>query len=57
MIGVARLVLLKTSNYSFSTQEYGEHWNFFFTLFFVRVSFRIGEKSLLSFKILEKLRN
>lgn len=37
VIGYARYCVLKVSNYDFSIDEYGEQWNFFFTLFFVRV--------------------
>ncbi len=28
---------LKTTNYKYSIPEYGVHWNFFFTIFFVKV--------------------
>lgn len=38
LIGFIRLVLVKLTNYSVSVDEYGEHWNFFFTVFFVRVN-------------------
>ncbi len=47
LIGVIRLVLVKATDYSVSISEYGVHWNFFFTIFFVKVSFSYLVFSLL----------
>lgn len=35
LLGVGRMILLKTLNYQEHASEYGLHWNFFVTLFFV----------------------
>jgi len=37
IIGLFRLILVKGTNYNYSYSEYGLHWNFFFTIFFVRI--------------------
>ena len=37
LFGAFRLVLVKFFNYQEHVSEYGHHWNFFLTLFFVRV--------------------
>jgi len=37
MIGCIRHILVQISNYNYSSEDYGLQWNFFFTLFFVRV--------------------
>ncbi|CAF0818083.1 unnamed protein product [Brachionus calyciflorus] len=36
-IGLIRLFLLSMSGYRVNVNEYGVHWNFFFTIFFVKV--------------------
>jgi phosphatidylinositol glycan class W len=36
-LGFMRLVLVTLTNYRFSYSEYGLHWNFFFTIFFVKL--------------------
>jgi hypothetical protein len=48
-LGLFRLFLLKTTNYKYSIPEYGVHWNFFFTIFFVKVRRKrhLGEPILL----------
>ena len=37
IVGLLRLILVKSTNYNYSYNEYGLHWNFFFTIFFVRI--------------------
>lgn len=37
LIGVVRLILVTVTNYNYSYSEYGLHWNFFFTVFFVKI--------------------
>ena len=37
VLGFARLFLLQLAGYTASVSEYGVHWNFFFTIFFVKV--------------------
>ena len=37
LIGVVRLILVTVTNYKYSYSEYGLHWNFFFTVFFVKI--------------------
>lgn len=37
IIGFTRLALIKITNYKVSVNEYGVHWNFFFSIFFVKV--------------------
>lgn len=37
MLGVARLISVKMSGYQEHVTEYGLHWNFFFTLAFVKI--------------------
>ncbi|CAK9251676.1 unnamed protein product, partial [Sphagnum jensenii] len=37
VLGLLRLVLVSLTNYHFSHSEYGMHWNFFFTIFFVKL--------------------
>ena len=38
LLGVLRLVAVKLSNYHEHVTEYGIHWNFFFTLAFVKIA-------------------
>jgi glucosaminylphosphatidylinositol acyltransferase len=37
MMGIIRVVSLKLTGYSYSYSEYGISWNFFFTIFFVKM--------------------
>jgi phosphatidylinositol glycan class W len=37
VLGFIRLILIKVTNYKISVNEYGTHWNFFFSIFFVKV--------------------
>jgi phosphatidylinositol glycan class W len=39
ILGFIRLMLIKITNYKVSSNEYGTHWNFFFSIFFVKVIF------------------
>ena len=39
LMGLARLISVKSTNYVEHISEYGVHWNFFFTLAFVKVRF------------------
>ena len=39
IVGVARTVSVKTTDYQEHVSEYGVHWNFFFTLIVVKVIF------------------
>jgi phosphatidylinositol glycan class W len=49
LIGLIKLVIMKSLHYGSIVGEYGVHWNFFFSLFLVRVS-----RKLSIFKILVK---
>ena len=37
VLGISRVVLLKAFGYKIDYSEYGLHWNFFFTIFLIRV--------------------
>jgi phosphatidylinositol glycan class W len=47
IIGLLRLIVTKALSYSVSIQEYGVHWNFFFSIFFVKVSKKSSSKNII----------
>ncbi|ESN94828.1 hypothetical protein HELRODRAFT_180178 [Helobdella robusta] len=49
LLGMGRLLTLKSINYHEVVSEYGVHWNFFFTLAFVKITYNV---QLLSFFML-----
>jgi hypothetical protein len=44
ILGVSRLVITKLLHYKISTAEYGVHWNFFFTIYFVKVGTKLKKE-------------
>ncbi|RNA29711.1 phosphatidylinositol-glycan biosynthesis class W -like isoform X2 [Brachionus plicatilis] len=36
ILGILRLIITKMAGYRVNINEYGEHWNFFFTIYFVK---------------------